>query len=166
MNKLLLLLSLIFSTTIYSQDLEYQSKLKNGVTTEKKVVDLTASIVELAKKTLRYFVAREHENKYYVVQYIPANVTDEEWKNNMDEYRGEAVVFKFRITNKGENKNLEIQGVKTYVFEDVRGKYLNLFPYWQKYFDATSDMEKLSTKSYTKKDSYTFSGNDGTWNIR
>jgi len=166
MKKLLLLLSFIFTATVYAQDLEYQTKLKEGVTTEKEAVDLTASIVDLAKKPLRFHSAREHENKYFVVQYIPTNVTDENWKSNRDEYSSEAVVFKFRISNKGENKNLEIPGVKTYVFNDVYGKYLNLFPFWQKYFDATSDLEKLSTESFTQKNKYTFSGNNGSWIIR
>lgn len=166
MKKTLLLLFVICSNLLLAQDLEYQAKLKEGVTTEKEAVDLTSTIVELAKKPLRYFVAREHENKYFIVQYIPANVTDEEWKKNIDEYGEEAVVFKFRISHKGENKNLEREGVKTYVFNDVRGKYLNLFPFWQKYFDAGSDMEHLSTQSFTQKNKYTFSGNDGTWNIR
>ncbi|AOW08729.1 hypothetical protein [Flavobacterium gilvum] len=48
----------------------------------------------------------------------------------------------FGLYFEGENKDLEIKGIKKYRFRDVSGKYLDLFPTWQKTFRPDVQLEQ------------------------
>ena len=43
----------------------------------------------------------------------------------------------------GENEALEIKGVKKYRFYGVTYNYLDLFPFWQKYFSPNATKESV-----------------------
>ena len=51
----------------------------------------------------------------------------------------------FSYIMKGENKDLEIKGVKTYKFDEYTAKFLNVLPFWQKYFRPDVNQENYNT---------------------
>jgi hypothetical protein len=57
----------------------------------------------------------------------------------------------------GDDKNLEIAGVKRWDFRSIRGKYRTLFPIWKKYVEPGADIEKLSKSRYKMKGNYSIS---------
>lgn len=58
------------------------------------------------------------------------------------EYIGMRVVFD--IYMKGSNEDLEIKGTPQYTFHNVEGKFLDLFPFWQKFIKADAKATDLS----------------------
>lgn len=59
-----------------------------------------------------------------------------------------AEVFKLRVVflkrAKGEDLALERPGVVVYELQGITGKYLDLFPIWQKYIDNSADLEAIA----------------------
>jgi hypothetical protein len=51
----------------------------------------------------------------------------------------------FKINEVGKNKDLEIKGTKEYVFNFVKGNFLDLFPFYQKNIEPTATTEKTTT---------------------
>lgn len=77
-------------------------------------------------------------NKYnYTISYM--NATD----NN------DKLDVKIHIHYVGANADLEIEGTPQYKFERVDGKYLDLFPFWNKFIDKVEDPEALVKKGHT-----------------
>lgn len=166
MKKIILFVFTLLTFNSFSQDSDYLNKLKEGVQTEAEVIELTKPITELSKKPLRFFKAKDFTNEhYFIVQYVPEELSDEDISKDLENIRDQFLIFQFRYMNVGENVNLEVPGVKKYFFYDVRGKYLSLFPFWKKYFNQDSDMIKLSEKSREEKKDYYFYGSNGNWKI-
>lgn len=58
----------------------------------------------------------------------------------------------FQIFNEGENKALEIDGTPMYNIRiTIRGKFLELFPFWKKYIDMNADMVETSKEHSLQK---------------
>ncbi len=102
----------------------------------------------------------------FVVQYVPANLTDDEVEKRKTELSDSFVIFQFKYWNEGENKDLKIPGEKKYVFSDMRGPFLDLFPFWRKNVDPTAEKETLSKRGNSFKNNFSFSGSNGRWKIR
>lgn len=78
----------------------------------------------------------------------------------------------FRVVKEGENKDLEIVGVKKYMFHSVNGKFLDIFPFWKKNIEPTATTDNVSKGVYSirdeqKKIAYYFKRNndDGVWDL-
>ena len=70
----------------------------------------------------------------YVVSYYEISNTDSKYY----------LMVKFGKYNVGENKAMEIEGKPEYIFSFVEGRFLDLFPFWKKYFDPNADPMELS----------------------
>lgn len=88
--------------------------------------------------------------------YVPENATDEQKKSlkahmlyseRMSNFESEGnLCVNFTINKIGENKDLEITGVKKYQFEFVNGKFLDLFNFWKQNVDPVANTELISSK--------------------
>jgi hypothetical protein len=83
------------------------------------------------------------------------------------------MVFEFKINYVGRNVDLEQQGVKQYAFNIVEGKFLDLFPFFQKNIDPTATTENTATTgSYSVRrdqDKYWYNfirTNQGIWYLK
>ncbi|GGA84555.1 hypothetical protein GCM10008015_26680 [Flavobacterium palustre] len=166
MKKLLLSLALLIGLITNAQDAEYLNTIKN-LSSAEAAIQMTNDLIKDASEPLRLYKSKEFpEYSIFVVQYVPAALTDEEIEKNKEKLTDQFVIFQFKYWNEGEDKNLKITGTKKYAFSDVRGFYLNLFPFWKKHIDASADKEELSKKGYAHKSPYYFSGSNGNWKLK
>ncbi|MDE5525680.1 hypothetical protein [Elizabethkingia meningoseptica] len=106
----------------------------------------------------------ETGKKYELLQ------NDNEDKNvfkfeNMSD-KSDILYIQYYTVMEGENKDLEIKGVKTWNIRTLYGKYLSLFPLWKKYVDLNADAEKISKAEYAIRNNYSISKvKDGFWRI-
>ena len=95
---------------------------------------------------------------YYIVTFV----------NPLDET--ETMKFKFIKRYLNSNEDLEIKGDPSYRFEEVYGKYLDLFPAWEKFFrpgvplEGTLKEYKLQDVKIGKAHFHLFK-NGKTWSI-
>lgn len=61
-------------------------------------------------------------------------------------YDNRYLLIKTYYTLEGENKDLEIEGVKKWTISSISGKFLDVFPFWKKYVDENADPVKVSEK--------------------
>lgn len=92
------------------------------------------SLALSANHSFEFFKLKVNDRsiKFY---YCPSEISDKEIEkkiNNLEPL--ETITVLFEIYQKGENKDLEIEGKKTYRFVSAEGKFLNLFPFWKKHF--------------------------------
>ncbi|OBS13407.1 hypothetical protein ATE49_13260 [Elizabethkingia miricola] len=81
--------------------------------------------------------------------------------------KSDVLYIQYYTVMEGENKDLEIKGVKTWNIRTLYGKYLSLFPLWKKYIDPNADAEKISNKEYAIiRTKYSISKiKDGFWRL-
>lgn len=103
-----------------------------------------ADKIAFSGKTKRDFLVTKENTNAYVIKYINQNIDaatrGEILKGNID--CTECMTVSFYIYYNGENKALEIAGVKALKFNDVWGSYLDLFPVWKSIFKPDADLEK------------------------
>jgi len=157
---LLLLMSLSFVG--YSQD--YASFICRN---ESEVRRLSDNIALNAKRHFKFDTVKiSHlDARKYIVSYSDIEDTVSNSKLN--------VVFE--IYMKGANKDLEIIGTPEYCFSSVRGKYLDIFPFWKKFINPKADLQNVSEKKSDeitislpsgKRNGFRFSDSDDLWKIR
>lgn len=79
----------------------------------------------------------------------------------------ETFLLTYYVTTEGEDKNLEIKGLKKWNFRSIKGNYLTLFPIWNKFVDQSADKEKLSKSGYKMKGDFSFKEVDSpVWLLR
>lgn len=61
-------------------------------------------------------------------------------------YDNRYLLIKTYCTFEGENKDLEVEGVKKWTISSISGKFLDVFPFWKKYVDENADPVKVSEK--------------------
>lgn len=129
MKKLLLLIALLIGLLASAQNYDYIAKSKTLASQELAVQFAT----ETANKELHLYKVKDFGtlNKMKVV-FAPKDETD----------TAGYLYFTFAIDFEGENKALEIPGVKQYRLIEVESKYLTIFPIWQTYFKSTATLEK------------------------
>lgn len=77
---------------------------------------------------------------------INANVSRYKNRNYRSEFNlTNCLTIHFRVTEVGANPDLEIKGTKEYAFSSVEGKFLDLFPFYQKHIEPTATTEKTTT---------------------
>lgn len=157
---------LLLGVVVNAQDSEYLNKIKSLPDTL-SVIKMTNDFIKGSNDNLRLYKTKHFpEYSRFVVQYVPAILSDEDVAKNNEELINDFVIFQFRYLNEGENKDLRIVGTKKYIFSDVRGHFLNLFPFWQKHIDPSANKEELSKKGYSHKTPYYFSGSNGSWKLK
>lgn len=183
MKKLLLLTSLIIcffsrgqNTELLHQankcDLEFARKFSDDIVLgmKTKFVYLDSAISKYSSSHTFIYIKEglsESEKKSveaYVYRYKTTGKYPFENENCL------TVVFK--IKNIDANPDLEIAGVKEYSFDVVKGKFLDLFPFYQKNIEPTATTEKTTTTGIysVRKDKdgywYNFIRENGTWYLK
>ena len=126
------ILFLTFTIFVYSQ-----TPLKFIVDNTNDVRSLSDSIALRARGTYVFSKQGVEETNGYEVLY----------KNKADSTDIMHVRFILRMS--GANKDLEISGTPQYIFSNVSGKYLDLFPFWKTFINPSDNIEELSKKGLT-----------------
>jgi hypothetical protein len=120
-------------------------------------IQLTKTIDQLVKDTGRKYI-------------LETNRQDDD-RNNFryinPEDPDDILMITFGSRMVGENKDLEIKGVKKWGINTIYGKYLAVFPIWKKYADSNANLEQISANRSARKGGYYFSRIDyeGHWRI-
>lgn len=111
----------------------------------------------------------------YIVIYIDASATEEikVIARTSNEYSGQKhLEVSFTVYYEGENLALEIAGIKKFKFNNVDGKYLDLFPVWKKIFKTDAELEKTvddinsqELKNRPANINFKLKGTDDEWHI-
>jgi hypothetical protein len=141
------------------------------------------SIAKNCKTKFVFLDKTESEwGKSVTMVYVPENTSKEDIESTKAYMsRSERIQFfecenclcvYFRTKNEGENKDLEIAGVKKYSFFGVNGKFLDLFPFWKKNIEPMATTDKVTTGIYSIRDNqkkiwYYFKKADsnGVWDL-
>lgn len=154
MKKLLLFAVFFIGFVAQAQDYNF---LKEAYQSD---IDFTRKFADSIAKSYRekqvFFDAREGKrNNVYSIVYLPENVTEATKQNIKKDinyaytgYCEECLKVHFKTTMVGSNPDLEIEGVKKYMFNMYEGKFLDLFPFWQKYIDPKAVAEQIAEKGY------------------
>lgn len=156
MKKLLLLTALILGMICQAQDIAYLQNLK-ALPTEADALNIANELAAQSATKLRLYKSKDTTTqKNLRLEYVPEELTDKdiELRNYTEAQKLNFITIDFVYYYQGENKDIEIKGVKYYRLSTVYAKYLNLFPYWKKHFNPTADVEKTLTdyKSQRIKD--------------
>lgn len=183
MKNLLLLISLLFCFFIQAQNIELLRQAnKCDIEFSRKFSD---EITANAKTKYVYFQTKESNYLHLITYvYIKEGLSDTDKKSieaYLSQYTGRyelqldnALCIHFQVNEKGANPDLEIKGTKEYAFDSVKGKYLDLFPFYQKEIEPTATSEKTTTTGIysVRKDKegywYNFakSNVDGLWYLK
>ena len=144
--KKLILIALLVCFTTYGQDAEFFNKIRN--LDEVGVENLA---IELAGMTRNQFKidSKQETDEGIVITFAKSDLSTDD------------VVLKvvFEKFMEGENKALEVKGVKKYSFYGVTYNYLDLFPFWQKYFSPNATKESVLTNYSQQKSELKTNGN-------
>lgn len=145
MKKILLFAFSLLSLNGYTQNIEYFKKIRNLDKSElentaKEIAGFLRGEYEITKK-------EETESGYYYISFVKLNSSENELANNAFN-----VVFKKFF--EGKNEALEIEGTEKYSFYEVTYNYLDLFPYWQKYFVEKADKEQTAKDLKLQRSEY------------
>lgn len=142
MKKLLLFTMLLLALLCQGQDYKYMKTLR-GIESQEKAIEIANNVVATSGHKMRLYSSKEYpEDYYFVVQYVPEEVSDEQIKADYNKYKDSFVTSLFKIDYEGRNRDLEIEGVKKYRLFEIHAKYLVIFPYWKKYFKPGAELEK------------------------
>ncbi|PWA10956.1 hypothetical protein [Flavobacterium laiguense] len=141
MKKLLLLAFILITSLVQSQDYNYLASL-NNVPTDKDALAIAQEIASAQPKSVRLLNSQEFAEEHaYVVRFVPAEMTNEQY-DKLDQYaQSEFLTVSFNIDNKGENTDLQQKGMKNYRFKQLSGSYLQIFAVWKKYYYPNADQE-------------------------
>lgn len=169
MKKLFIIFLLFFSSVNFAQDLDFAQKLNKIDSSDLKSVatEIISSFRGDFKPKASFEVQYGH-----IVLFYPAGLTEEQVNNDLKRKQHCELCHKlyFQSYYEGRNEALEIPGQIFYRFSEVKGKYLDLFPFWEKYFAPGSTPEKtVESPLYERtKFEYEFLGDIGSkyWIIR
>lgn len=151
MKKLILLTALLICSFTQAQDIAYLSGL-NKLSSESNCMEVAKGMAFLQPKKLRFLRAKDFPKLgYYAIRFVPEDMTDQEYDSLELGDQDKFFTVRFYYWMEGENKNLEIKGIKTYRLSQVSGSYLSLFPIWKKYINTEADIVKTqesSTRTY------------------
>lgn len=89
-------------------------------------------------------IIEDIEHRVYVIVYLDKSLPNETivgLKNGKITDCSNCLKIRFTTYYQSENKSLEIKGKKTFKFDKVYGKYLDLFPVWKKIFRPDVELE-------------------------
>lgn len=183
MKKLLLFIVLFIGLMVQAQNIELLKKANKCDLNFART--LSDEIVTNAKTKYVYLESKESNYLHLVTfVYIKEGLTEKEKKSveaYLYQYTGRyelqlenCLCVHFKTNEVGANPDLEIKGTKEYSFDGVKGKYLDLFAFYQKNIEPTATTEKTTTTgTYSVRkdvDGYWYnfirSNNDGLWSLR
>lgn len=138
MKKIFYLLILMSISNVNAQNFEYLKKIQSLDFDEAK--EITQYIISEMRKEYRIFDYKEIDSSL-VFLVLDKDIDNETFKKNSSKYDDNYFYVAFQIFYEGENIPLEIEGKKKYFLSFVEYNYLDLFPYWKKYFNNDADLE-------------------------
>lgn len=147
MKKLLLLLLPILG---FSQDLQYAAKLNELDKSDLQTVanDITSGFdppVKMYEQYVNY--SNDLVFTYYRID-LPQDVIAKDSKLTYCKLCTEVVFDQYM---KGSNSDLQIKGEEKFSFKYVSGKYLDLYPWWEKHFAPGISKEDLIDKNHNNR---------------
>lgn len=105
-----------------------------------------ADEIALGGKTQWEFlkISEDIEHRVYAIVYLDISLPNETitgLKKGTITDCSNCLKIRFNTYYQGENKALEIKGVKAFKFDKVYGRYLDLFPIWKKVFRPDVELE-------------------------
>lgn len=158
MKKLLLLISIFYFCTSQAQDLSHLRSMSKP----EAVAFADSIIVDVREKLMLWDV--QEGSRLLTFEFIETS-TDTVALNKVlksgHHIDVEFYEINFEVFYEGQDKTLEIEGEKKYRFYQARLKFLDMFPVWKKYFDASATITGVREEF-----KYTAKGNDGYWNYK
>lgn len=140
---------------------------------EQSAKEFADKIAQTAKTNYEYYKQKSRpKHNSLAFYYLKSNLTAEQLQDIKD-FGCNQNCFKvyFDVYYKGANEDLEIKGTKKIIFSNVSGKFLDLFPTWNREFIQSSTKEGIL--DYKKKTIYNgniavarFQKMQGIWIIR
>jgi hypothetical protein len=121
-------------------DYNYLTSL-NKIASESEAMTIAENFASLQTKKLRLLKAKDlPKNSYYVVRFVPEEMTNDQYDSLDVTDQDKFLTIRFYYWNEGENKDLEIKGVKAYKLTQINGSYLQLFTFWKNYCKQNADL--------------------------
>ena len=141
--KTILSSAVFFMCTItMAQDIAFISAISK--TDKGNAREASDKIASLTTLSYRFYKAMEKvSDSTYTIIYAPASITDADLESKSEWDECLYVDFKLQNKNSMESKILK--------FQAVRGKYLDIFPTWKKYFKQKAHIEYTITDSTTRE---------------
>lgn len=145
------ILLLVIALSCSAQTFNYVSNKANDMRT------IADSIVSNAKRTYMFSNENQMKGSYITkIKYInPSDTTD-------------ILTMFYSKKMKGANAALELSGTPEYSFHSVYGKFKDLFPFWKKFIDTSSDPETASkelNEATVNDKRFYFRESNGQWEI-
>lgn len=183
MRNLILYIALLICSFIQAQNIELLHQVDNcDLLTATKFADSIANSFRVKYERLD---ARESKRgNVYSIVYLPSSsmpkskeaIKEAIEKSYSREFECDSCLsVHFNVINEGENKDLEIKGIKKYHFTFTRGNFLDLFNFWIKYVNPNAIASEISNKGIDsqrdfKNNQYWYnfaaSKDEGNWYIK
>lgn len=138
MKRLLLLLLALVSFVGFAQDVEYMKKIRS--LDEQGAIDVATEIASMTRGDFELDLSKETKQGYFV-RFLTKGIDKDVVLASPEKYPDDIIKVYFERFKQGDNKALEIEGTTQYNLHSVRFNYLDLFPYWQKYFAPNATLE-------------------------
>lgn len=138
MKRLLLLLLALVSFVGFAQDVEYMKKIRS--LDEQGAIDVATEISSMTRGDFELDLSKETKQGYFV-RFLTKGIDKDVVLASPEKYPDDIFKVSFMKFKQGENKALEIEGTTVYRLNTVEFNYLDLFPYWQKYFAPNATLE-------------------------
>lgn len=151
--KTLYLLIALAGSALFSQNLEYAAKI-NSIDLDDLKPTATEIIGSLRGEWEPASFYEDTEASTLTVLFYSADIATDAREKDLKEWQQLCQLCSrlvFRTYYEGANSDLEIQGTKKYKFYKITGKYLDLFPWWEKHFAPGSTPESLVEKNDGKR---------------
>lgn len=123
-------------------------KSLNNISDVKAADKIAMDFAGLQTKKLRLLRSKDFlATSLYIVRFVPEEMTNEQYEALDNTAKDNCFTVRFTYMNKGENKDLEIKGVKTYRLSQASGSFLQIFPIWKAYFKFDADLVKTQENS-------------------
>ena len=133
--KVFLTSSVFFICTLaMAQDVSFINSISNANRQTARIA--SDKIASLTTLNYRFYKAVEQDSdSTYTIIYAPAEVADADLEAKKD--WDECLYVDFKLEQEGDSKELR--------FSSIRGKYLDVFPAWKKYFKPKAHLEYTIT---------------------
>jgi hypothetical protein len=155
----------LIGSFLQAQNISYITSLNSlNLDQAKSTAEAIANSTDTKYELLK--ISESEENFIMQMEFVPIGLTAAE----KEEYSKHPLTVRFSTSNVGENKDLQIKGVKTFRLKEVKGKYLEVAPYWIKTFYPKETNETVLSNYDLKsfKDNlikYMLQKNNETWKI-
>ncbi|WP_312078386.1 hypothetical protein [Chryseobacterium sp.] len=168
--KKLLLFFVLLSTFCFGQIESIQ--VCNMTETQAKAY--SDELSNMAKDNFRFYgIEKGYENTLYFM-YVPTNISADVIEREKPSITGnsyEKIEIVFESFMAGKNDDLRIAGEKRYRMQRAHGQFLNILPFWKKYYNTDTTVENY--KDYAmrefRKDNLLMKlqdADDGFWYIQ